>query len=178
MFHAFIGKLKDGTIATYQVLPWDCLGGAHAGGKANNTHIGFEIMEDDLTDSKYFWQVYQEALELCVHLVRIYSIPVENIICHSEAFAMGLGSNHADVMHWLPRYGRTMDRFRDEVLKLLDTDDRLDNKPDGYALDAVQWAIKEGIIKGNTKGDLQLHSGITRQDTLVFIKRLYDLMIK
>ena len=44
--HAFIGKLKDGSIATYQTLPWDHRGW-HAGGDANNTHIGFEICEDN-----------------------------------------------------------------------------------------------------------------------------------
>ncbi len=46
--HAFIGKLKDGSIATYQTLPWNHRGW-HAGGDANNTHIGFEICEDGLT---------------------------------------------------------------------------------------------------------------------------------
>lgn len=48
--HAFIGKLKDGSIATYQTLPWDHRGW-HAGGSANDTHIGFEICEDGLTDA-------------------------------------------------------------------------------------------------------------------------------
>ena len=43
--HAFIGKLKDGSIATYQTLPWDHRGW-HAGAAANNTHISFEICED------------------------------------------------------------------------------------------------------------------------------------
>ena len=43
--HAFIGKLMDGSIATYQTLPWDHRGW-HAGGSANDTHIGFEICED------------------------------------------------------------------------------------------------------------------------------------
>lgn len=61
--HAFIGKLEDGTIATYQTLPWDYRGW-HAGGSANNTHIGFEICEDDLTDKVYFQKVYREAVEL------------------------------------------------------------------------------------------------------------------
>ena len=51
--HAFIGKLKDGSIATYQTLPWDHRGW-HAGGSANDTHIGFEICEDGLTDATYF----------------------------------------------------------------------------------------------------------------------------
>jgi N-acetylmuramoyl-L-alanine amidase len=51
--HAFIGKLKDGSIATYQTLPWNHRGW-HAGGKANDTHIGFEICEDGLTDASSF----------------------------------------------------------------------------------------------------------------------------
>lgn len=38
--HAFIGKLADGSIATYQTLPWDYLGW-HCGGSGNDTHISF-----------------------------------------------------------------------------------------------------------------------------------------
>ena len=45
--HAFIGTLPDGSIATYQTLPWD-MRGWHAGGSANSTHIGVEICEDKL----------------------------------------------------------------------------------------------------------------------------------
>ena len=49
--HGFIGKLKDGNIATYQTLPWD-MRGWHAGGKANDTHIGFELCEDAIDPKK------------------------------------------------------------------------------------------------------------------------------
>ena len=49
-------------MATYQTLPWDHRGW-HAGGSANNTHIGFEICEDGLADATYFKKVYQEAIE-------------------------------------------------------------------------------------------------------------------
>lgn len=67
--HAFIGKLKDGSIATYQTLPWNHRGW-HAGGDANNTHIGFEICEDNLTDKTYFNKVYKEAVELAAYLCK------------------------------------------------------------------------------------------------------------
>lgn len=50
--HAFIGKLADGTVATYQTLPWDYRGW-HCAGSGNDTHISFEICEDDLTDAAY-----------------------------------------------------------------------------------------------------------------------------
>ncbi len=112
--HAFIGKLADGSVATYQVLPWDHRGW-HAGGSANNTHIGFEICEDGLSDRTYFDKVYREAVELCAYLCRQYGLTEKNIICHSEGHAQGIASNHGDVMHWFPKHGKSMDTFRAAV---------------------------------------------------------------
>jgi hypothetical protein len=112
--HAFIGKLEDGTIATYQVLPWDHRGW-HAGGDANNTHISFEICEDGLTDPVYFGKVYQEAVDLCVLLCKMYGLTEKNIIDHSEGRALGLASNHGDVKHWFPKHGKSMDTLRADV---------------------------------------------------------------
>ena len=120
--HAFIGKLADGTIATYQTLPWNHRGW-HAGGSANNTHIGFEICEDGLTDYTYFKKVYREAVELCAYLCKEYGLTEQNIICHSEGYKQGVASNHGDVMHWFPKHGKSMDTFRAEVKALLATAD-------------------------------------------------------
>ena len=123
--HGFIGKLADGTVATYQCLPWDHRGW-HAGGSANNTHIGFEICEDDLTDGAYFAKVYKEAVELCAYLCRQYGLTEKNIICHSEGYKQSVASNHGDVMHWFPKHGKSMDTFRAEVKTLLATDAKED----------------------------------------------------
>lgn len=112
--HAFIGKLEDGTIATYQVLPWDHRG-RHAGGDANNTHIGFEICEDGLTDPVYFGKIYQEAVDLCVYLCKMFGLTEKDIIDHSEGRALGLASNHGDVKHWFPKHGKSMDTLRADV---------------------------------------------------------------
>jgi N-acetylmuramoyl-L-alanine amidase len=116
--HGFIGKLADGSIATYQTLPWNHRGW-HAGGSANDTHIGFEICEDDLTDASYFSAVYKEAVELCVYLCKQYNLTEKDIICHSEGYKRGIASNHGDVMHWFPRHGKSMDTFRADVKKAL-----------------------------------------------------------
>lgn len=112
--HAFIGKLADGSIATYQILPWECKGWNN-GGSSNNTHIAFEICEDGLTDKSYFEAVYKEAVELCVYLCRKYDIPVTEIIDHSEGYKKGIASNHGDVKHWFPKFGKSMDTFRADV---------------------------------------------------------------
>lgn len=115
--HAFIGKLKDGTIATYQVLPWDHRGW-HSGGAANNTHIGFEICEDGLTDKAYFDKAYKEAVELTAYLCKLYGFdPMEDgvIIDHSEGAKRGIASNHGDVAHWFSKHGKSMDTARADV---------------------------------------------------------------
>lgn len=119
--HAFIGKLSDGTIATYQTLPWN-MRGWHAGrgtkGSANNTHISFEICEDNLGSKDYFDKVYKEAVELTAHLCILYNLdPMKDgvVICHSEGYSRGIASNHGDVMHWFPKYGKSMDTFRRDV---------------------------------------------------------------
>lgn len=119
--HAFIGKLADGSVATYQTLPWNYRGwhcGSGSKGSGNDTHIGFEICEDGLTDSTYFGKVYQEAVELCAHLCKEHNLnPLADgvLICHSEGYKRGIATNHADVMHWFPKHGKTMDDFRKDV---------------------------------------------------------------
>lgn len=116
--HAFIGRLKNGTIATYQTLPWDHRGW-HAGGEANNSHIGFEICEDNLSDASYFNAVYKEATELCAYLCKLYDLTEKDIIGHYEGYQKKIASNHGDPRHWISRHGKSMDTFRADVKKLL-----------------------------------------------------------
>lgn len=112
--HAFIGKLKDGSVAAYQTLPWNHRGW-HAGGKANDTHIGIEICEDGLLDSSYFNKIYTEALELCVQLCKMYGLIEKDILGHYEGYQRGIASNHADPNHWFTRHDKSMDAFRMDV---------------------------------------------------------------
>lgn len=126
--HGFIGKLKDGTIATYQTLPWEICGWHSGSGSKGNAnflgYVGFEICEDDLTDANYFNKVYKEAIELCVYLCKKYGLTEKNIICHCEGHQQGIASNHGDVMHWFPKHGKSMDTFRAEVKKLLAAEEK------------------------------------------------------
>lgn len=47
----------------------------------------------------------------------------------------------------------------------------LDNTPQEWEKGAVEKAISRGIIKGDTSGNLMLHSTATRADVLVFMER-------
>lgn len=176
--HAFVGKLPDGSVGTYQTLPWDMVGwhsGQGANGNANFMgYIGFEICEDDLTDRSYFEKVYREAVELCVYLCQLYGLTEKDIICHSEGYMRGIASNHADVMHWFPKFGKSMDTFREDVRKQL-LSQSCDNTPADWAIDAVSWAIENDLLKGSTDGDLMLRSPITREQFCVMLKRYHDM---
>ncbi|HWS41488.1 MAG TPA: peptidoglycan recognition family protein [Pseudoflavonifractor sp.] len=130
--HAFV--TKDGAV---QTLPWNWRGwhaGSAAAGKvsANNTHIGFEILEpaghtydgsvmvgyDSAKNAAYFAAVYRNAVELTAQLCKKYELdPLAPgvVICHAEGYALGVASNHADVNHWFPKHDKSMDLFRADV---------------------------------------------------------------
>lgn len=128
--HAFIGKLKDGSVATYQVLPWDMRSGhCYMGknGSGNDTHLSFEICEDGLKDAEYFKKVYQEAVELTAMLCKMYNLdPMADgvVIDHAEGYKRGIASNHGDVGHWFKKHGKSMDTFRADVKALLTKEDK------------------------------------------------------
>ena len=129
--HGFIDG-NDGTV--YQTLPWNHRGW-HAGGSANNTHIGVEMCEPaciKYTGGSSFTcsdrdaartsvkKTYEAAVELFAMLCRQYGLdPLADgvIISHREGCARGVASNHADPEHlWNGlRMGYTMDGFRRDV---------------------------------------------------------------
>ena len=122
--HAFVGRLADGSVASYQTLPWD-MRGWHCGRSGNDTHIAFEICEDGLEDTAYFEQVYREAVELTAYLCGLYGLdPLGDgiVLSHSEGSRRGIASDHSDVEHWFSRFGRTMDDFRRDVKEEMEKD--------------------------------------------------------
>lgn len=127
--HGFIDG-NDGTV--YQTLPWNHRGW-HAGGDANNTHIGVEMCEpacikyvtgstftcsDTATAKACAERTYQAAVELFAMLCKEYGLdPMKDIISHKEGHAKGIASNHGDPEHlWNGlKMGYTMDTFRQAV---------------------------------------------------------------
>ncbi len=131
--NCWIGKLADGTITTIQTMPWNykpwgC--GSGIKGSCNNGWIQFEICEDSLTDKNYFEKVYNEACEITAYLCNIYNIDpkgtvdingikVPTILCHVDAYNLGLGSNSSDVLHWFSKFDKDMDSVRNDVADLM-----------------------------------------------------------
>ena len=145
--HAFIGKDKDGVVRVYQTLPWNfrCWGcGSGSKGSYNNNFIQFEICEDGLNDVNYFNTAFKLALELCAYLAKQYKLPVENIVSHNEANKLGYASGHIDCDHWLKKFGKDMNWFRDEV-----------GKRNGTVV-APQSSTRSYIMKGDKGEDVKV----------------------
>ena len=185
--HGFIGKLADGSVASAQTLPWNHRGwhaGTGTSGKsANDTHISFEICEDGLTDPDYFRLVYREAVELTAYLCKQYGLdPLKDgvVICHSEGYHRGIASGHADVEHWFPRYGKSMDDFRADVAVELASgpepepgkeDDMtyyktLDDVPEPYR-PTVEKLVEAGALKGTGADVLDVSEDFCRIMTVL-----------
>ena len=156
--HGFIGKLADGSVAAVQTLPWNRrgwhAGNGSSGRSANDSHISFEICEDGLDDPDYFARAYREAVELTALLCREYGLdPLADgvVICHQEGYRRGIASNHGDVLHWFPRFGKSMDDFRAEVAA------ELGRRPEAPAVDG-----------SNDRNDKE-------EDSMVYYERLGDV---
>lgn len=193
--HAFIGKFADGGVGTVQTLPWS-IKGAHCGygdkGSGNDTHISFEICEDDRSDPDYFKAVYQEAVELTAYLCDAFCLdPLEDgvVICHSEGHTRKIASNHGDVMHWFPKHGKTMDDFRADVARILNNQEGEDSEgemtqekfnqmmdtylasratlpPDGWSENARKWAEDKHITVGDGSGNYRYKSLLTKEEVI------------
>lgn len=185
--HAFVGLFADGSVGMVQTLPWNRRGwhcGRGKNGSANDTHISFEICEDGLTDASYFKAVYQEAVELTASLCKEYNLdPLADgvVICHQEGYRRGIASNHGDVLHWFPKFGKTMDNFRADVARWMEGEDEMtqeqfdtmmenwlamrNNQPaSDWAKPYIQEAIDAGVMT-DIGGTIQSPQGfVTRQE--------------
>lgn len=157
--HGFIGRRADGSVGFTQTAPWNIRtwhSGRGVNGSANNLgYIGFEICEDNLEDAEYFEAAYSEAVKLTAYLCQMYNFdPLAPgvVVCHSEGHEMGIASNHADVMHWFPKFGKSMDTFREDVAKMLADPtavryNRFEEIPN-WAQPAVDKLIQAGRLTG------------------------------
>lgn len=139
-YNAWIGKLSNDSVASIQTMPWDLKPIGCGNGKNGSCDgkdkfwIQIQICQDGKNNSMYFQKVYKEACELTAYLcdkfninpngiVDFEGISVPTILCHWDAYKLGLGSAHYDIYDWFPIYSTcsnlTMDDVRKSVNDLL-----------------------------------------------------------
>lgn len=131
---------------------------------------------DDAEVKAYFDNVYAKAVYLFATILKQIGGKASEIVCHSEGYKQGIASNHADVTHWFPLHGKTMDVFRADVEKAMNGET---NKGDenntvsedsgvaSWAAEAWDKACDKGILDGTRPTD-----DITRQEIAVILDRL------
>ena len=152
--------------------------------------------EDSLNDKDYFDKVYNEACKLTAYLCKLFNInplgtvnyngiSVPTILCHADSYTYGLGSNHGDVNHWFPKFGKSMQTAREDVNKLIieeeedddnmtqETFDQMMNnylirlaqqEPSSWSLNARQWCESNGIMNGDENGNRMYKKFVTREE--------------
>ena len=204
--HAFVAEDR-----VIQTPPW-IIRGWHAGtgkrGSANNTHISFECCEpaghtyrggemvdyDVAANQGYFDRLYHNAVLLTALLCRQYNLnPLQPgvVLCHAEGHQAGIASDHADVLHWWPRHGVTMDDFRRAVWARLEADEedrmtqeqfntmleealrqRSQEAPAAWSQAARLWAEGAHIVTGDSAGEKRYRAFATREETVQMLYRL------
>ena len=130
----------------YQTLPWN-FRGWHAGGSANNTHIGVEMTEpstirytgsstwvdlEPTVTEAFVLATYANAVELFADLCKQFNLdPLADgiIVSHAEAYKRGSASNHGDPEHIWRMFGLSMDSFRATVAEKLQQEEEAKNAP-------------------------------------------------
>ena len=131
---------------------------------------GSYLAYDPQETAAYFEAVWARAVSLCAYLCKEYKLdPAKNIICHSEGYRSGVASNHADVEHWFPKHGKSMDDFRASVsAKMKGGDDSVEQEQTWYT-GAQNWVTSLGIADGTRPLD-----NVTRAEAWVMLQRLYQ----
>lgn len=127
----------------------------------------------------YFEAVWDRAVSLCAKLCNAYQLdPMTDILCHAEGYRAGIASNHADVEHWWPRHGKTMDDFRAAVKAAMGGETPQEpeepqqpaaDKPDAWAEEDWAWAQAMGLLDGTRPT-----AASTRQEVAVMFRRFYE----
>ena len=103
------------------------------------------------------------AAELGRELMEKYGIPIENVYRHFDVTGKHCPSYLVNAQKWA------------EFKKRLEVK-IMDNTPSGAHKEGVEWAVANGILTGNSEGDLMLSQPVTRQQMCTMLYRFWKLM--
>ena len=209
----------DGRILVTMPLnarPWGC--GSGKKGSWNNTKVQWEVCEpaghtysggtmigyDIAKNQVYFDRMWKMLVAWNVYVVDKFGYPISGISDHIESYYAGFGSGHADMGHWLPKHGKSMNALRAEVEAIIngaDTEDDdmdvarfselfremrkdlQDNDSGQYSEAARKWAVESGLIAGNGttingEPNCMWQDFLTREQLVTVLYRFAQMMGK
>lgn len=143
----------------------DKTGGGTMYGIINNTNSISIEMCDTIRNGVY--QASEATLSNAAALGRAlmekYGIPIENVYRHFDVTGKHCPSYLVNAQKWA------------EFKKRLEVK-IMDNTPSPAHKEGVEWAIANGILTGNSEGDLMLSQPVTRQQMCTMLYRFWKLM--
>ena len=140
------------------------VGGSKYGVITNTNSISIEMC-DTIRNGVY--QASEATLANAAALGRAlmekYDIPIENVYRHFDVTGKHCPSYLVNAQKWA------------EFKKRLEVK-IVDNTPSGAHKEGVEWAIANGILTGNSEGDLMLSHPVTRQQMCTMLYRFWKLM--
>lgn len=139
-------------------------GGTMYGVITNTNSISIEMC-DTIRNGVY--QASEATLENAAALGRAimekYNIPIENVYRHFDVTGKHCPSYLVSAQKWA------------EFKKRLEVK-TIDNTPSPAHKEGVEWAAKNGILTGNSEGDLMLSQPVTRQQMCTMLYRFWKLI--
>lgn len=115
----------------------------------------------------YFEDVYNKAVFTCAYVLNRLqqsNVNKNTVLSHAEGHELGIASAHADVRHWFPKHGKSMDNFREDVKVYMSTG----KLPFGNTLsDSWTKACEKGVFDGTNPNGY-----ITREQIAIVLDRL------
>ena len=187
--HAFVDWNGYINPVPYTEIAW------HAGPTANSRYIGIEMCRPNGFNKQLFERVWENTVILTSQLCKRFDI--SEIISHADASRLWGETNHTDPVGYFREYGKTMDDFRSDVMKILNGDEldmtqyeelkarieELENKTQpiiynyidenmpSWARPTIQKLVNQGILAGTETG-LRLTDELLR--TLVIMDRMIN----
>ena len=139
-------------------------GGGRLHGIVTNTNsISIELC--DTQKDRAYWasgRTLANAVALCVELMAKYDIPPENVVRHFDVTGKLCPAYYVEPDAWAGFKARVEKRAADNI-------------PAPYAKEAVQWARENGVMTGDSSGDLMLSQPLTRQQFAAMLYRYHKL---
>lgn len=139
---------------------------------ATRTGSYLKYNPNDPETKAYFDNVYSKAVWLFAEVLKQIGGKASEIICHAEGYQQGVASNHADVNHWFPLHGKTMDVFRADVEKaMMDNETNITNH---WAQEYYDRLIARGVQLSDTRFD----DNITRGEAFALADKILTALGK
>lgn len=137
--------------------------GSGSKGSFNNSHVQWEVCEpsghtyaggtmigyDAEKNAEYFARMWSLLVKWNVYIALELGLSAEDICDHAESHRAGMGSNHADLGHWLPKHGKSMNDLRAEVAAILnDTEEEIDMSAEELKA-LIRETVKEVLDEEN-----------------------------